>query len=31
VPTPERVVAWAVTVEPAGGVPAPTGEMVLKS
>ncbi|MFL6200538.1 MAG: anti-sigma factor domain-containing protein [Thermoanaerobaculia bacterium] len=22
--------AWAVTVEPAGGVPAPTGEMVLK-
>lgn len=22
--------AWAVTIEPAGGVPAPTGEMVLK-
>lgn len=31
VPAPERVEAWAVTVEPAGGVPAPTGEMVLKS
>jgi anti-sigma-K factor RskA len=31
VPAPERVVAWAVTIEPAGGVPAPTGEMVLKS
>jgi anti-sigma-K factor RskA len=24
-------VVWAVTVEPAGGVPQPTGEMVLKS
>jgi anti-sigma-K factor RskA len=27
---PAAVVAWAVTVEPAGGVPQPTGEMVLK-
>lgn len=31
VPAPEQVQVWAVTVEPAGGVPAPTGEMVLKS
>jgi len=30
-PAPERVVTWAVTVEPAGGVLQPTGEMVLKS
>lgn len=28
---PEGTVVWAVTVEPTGGVPAPTGEMVLKS
>jgi len=27
---PERIDAWAVTVEPAGGVPQPTGLMVLK-
>lgn len=27
----DRVQVWAVTVEPAGGVPQPTGEMVLKS
>lgn len=27
---PDRIQAWAVTVEPAGGVPQPTGEMVLK-
>jgi anti-sigma-K factor RskA len=26
----ERIQAWAVTVEPAGGVPQPTGAMVLK-
>lgn len=26
----ERIQAWAVTVEPAGGVPQPTGTMVLK-
>jgi anti-sigma-K factor RskA len=31
VPPPEQAITWAVTVEPAGGVPAPTGEMVLKS
>lgn len=30
VPTDQPLV-WAVTVEPAGGVPQPTGEMVLKS
>ena len=30
VPDPEQVLAWAVTLEPAGGVPQPTGEMVLK-
>jgi hypothetical protein len=30
-PAPAGVEAWAVTVEPAGGVPQPTGEMVLKS
>jgi anti-sigma-K factor RskA len=30
VAAPESVQAWAVTVEPAGGVPQPTGEMVLK-
>jgi anti-sigma-K factor RskA len=30
-PPPDRVDAWAVTVEPAGGVPQPTGVMVLKS
>ncbi|HXT22923.1 MAG TPA: anti-sigma factor [Thermoanaerobaculia bacterium] len=30
-PPPAEVQAWAVTVEPAGGVPQPTGEMVLKS
>ena len=30
VPDPELVLAWAVTLEPAGGVPQPTGEMVLK-
>jgi anti-sigma-K factor RskA len=28
---PDGGVVWAVTVEPAGGVPQPTGEMVLKS
>ena len=28
---PESVDVWAVTVEPAPGVPQPTGEMVLKS
>lgn len=27
----DEIQAWAVTVEPAGGVPQPTGEMVLKS
>jgi anti-sigma-K factor RskA len=26
----ERIVAWAVTIEPQGGVPKPTGSMVLK-
>lgn len=26
----DQIQAWAVTVEPAGGVPQPTGEMVLK-
>lgn len=26
---PETIDAWAVTIEPAGGVPLPTGEMVL--
>lgn len=26
----DKIQAWAVTVEPAGGVPQPTGEMVLK-
>ncbi len=31
VPAPEAIQAWAVTVEPAGGVPQPTGEMVLRS
>jgi hypothetical protein len=31
VPEAGRVDAWAVTIEPAGGVPQPTGEMVLKS
>ena len=30
-PPPDRIGAWAVTVEPAGGVPQPTGVMVLKS
>ncbi|MGH9465196.1 MAG: anti-sigma factor domain-containing protein, partial [Thermoanaerobaculia bacterium] len=30
VAAPESIQAWAVTVEPAGGVPQPTGEMVLK-
>jgi anti-sigma-K factor RskA len=30
VPAPEAIQAWAVTVEPEGGVPQPTGEMVLK-
>ncbi len=30
VAAPEAIQAWAVTVEPAGGVPQPTGEMVLK-
>ena len=30
-PPPASIDAWAVTVEPAGGVPQPTGEMVLKS
>ncbi|MDX1642909.1 MAG: anti-sigma factor [Thermoanaerobaculia bacterium] len=28
---PETIDAWAVTVEPQGGVPQPTGPMVLKS
>lgn len=28
---PEEIEAWAVTLEPAGGVPQPTGPMVLKS
>lgn len=27
---PEEIQAWAVTLEPAGGVPQPTGAMVLK-
>lgn len=27
---PEEIQAWAVTIEPAGGVPQPTGAMVLK-
>lgn len=27
---PETIDAWAVTVEPAGGLPQPSGEMVLK-
>jgi anti-sigma-K factor RskA len=27
----EAIQLWAVTIEPAGGVPQPTGEMVLKS
>lgn len=31
VPSAAPIDAWAVTVEPAGGVPQPTGEMVLKS
>lgn len=31
VPSGAPIDAWAVTVEPAGGVPQPTGEMVLKS
>jgi hypothetical protein len=26
----EDIQAWAVTIEPSGGVPQPTGEMVLK-
>ena len=30
VPDVRSIEAWAVTVEPAGGVPQPTGEMVLK-
>ena len=30
IPDLEKVLAWAVTLEPAGGVPQPTGEMVLK-
>ncbi len=30
VPPAGQVQAWAVTVEPEGGVPAPTGDMVLK-
>ena len=30
VPDPGQVLAWAVTLEPAGGVAQPTGEMVLK-
>jgi len=30
VPDVAGIQAWAVTVEPAGGVPQPTGEMVLK-
>lgn len=29
-PPPSEIAAWAVTVEPAGGVPAPTGAMVLR-
>jgi anti-sigma-K factor RskA len=29
-PPTTEIDAWAVTVEPAGGVPAPTGEMVLR-
>lgn len=29
-PPPDSIEAWAVTVEPAGGVPEPTGSMVLK-
>ncbi len=28
---PQGIAAWAVTLEPAGGVPQPTGPMVLKS
>jgi anti-sigma-K factor RskA len=31
VPPAGAIDAWAVTVEPAGGVPQPTGAMVLKS
>jgi hypothetical protein len=31
VQAPAGIDAWAVTVEPAGGVPQPTGSMVLKS
>jgi anti-sigma-K factor RskA len=31
VPASDQAATWAVTVEPAGGVPAPTGDMVLKS
>lgn len=31
VPPLEEIQAWAVTVEPQGGVPQPTGQMVLKS
>lgn len=31
VPSAEEVLAWAVTLEPAGGMPQPTGAMVLKS
>lgn len=31
VPSPESIQAWAVTVEPAGGVPQPTGPMVIRS
>jgi anti-sigma-K factor RskA len=30
IPGVESIEAWAVTVEPRGGVPQPTGEMVLK-
>jgi anti-sigma-K factor RskA len=30
-PSLDRIDAWAVTIEPAGGVPQPTGAMVLKS
>lgn len=30
VPASESIQAWAVTLEPQGGVPQPTGEMVLK-
>jgi anti-sigma-K factor RskA/outer membrane murein-binding lipoprotein Lpp len=30
IPGVESIQAWAVTVEPRGGVPQPTGEMVLK-